>query len=252
MKPQKRDLNILIQEVGNETVVYDQERHRAHRLNPTAALIFRHCDGRHSFADLAGIVSRQMGLAEAGNVVRLGLEELREADLLASRETELQAPVTVSRREMISQLKYAGVFGLALPAITSIATPAPLAAVFATPSPSPSPSPTPSPSKPTGKVYVPKDNPNPSYPPLPAAGTDVDGYTACDGTCSSPPTLNGTIISCPASSCGPSGQNCRCRLFVAPATFSGSWKKKRDNFNNPIDQDPNYDRNNAYACICVK
>jgi hypothetical protein len=43
----------VIQELPDETLVYDLQRNRAHCLNRTAALVWRHCDGQATVADLA-------------------------------------------------------------------------------------------------------------------------------------------------------------------------------------------------------
>ena len=51
MKPQSRRSGLLIRELPDELLVYDQEQHRAHCLNRTAALVFRHADGTRTLAD---------------------------------------------------------------------------------------------------------------------------------------------------------------------------------------------------------
>ena len=42
MLPVRRAEGLIVQEVAEETVVYDQKGHRAHCLNKTAALVWRH------------------------------------------------------------------------------------------------------------------------------------------------------------------------------------------------------------------
>src|SRR2546423_15689116 len=46
--PRARDARLVIQELPDELLVYDLERHRAHSLNRTAALVWRHCDWKKS------------------------------------------------------------------------------------------------------------------------------------------------------------------------------------------------------------
>ena len=53
MKPDKRTNGLVVTELQDEVLVYDLERHRAHCLNPTAAFVFRRCDGRTSVRELA-------------------------------------------------------------------------------------------------------------------------------------------------------------------------------------------------------
>ena len=42
MKPRARTEGLVVTELPDELLVYDLERHRAHCLNPTAALVFKH------------------------------------------------------------------------------------------------------------------------------------------------------------------------------------------------------------------
>ncbi len=56
MQPQARQDKLLVQEVGDELVVYDQKRHVAHSLNRTAALVWQNCDGQRTVADLAALL----------------------------------------------------------------------------------------------------------------------------------------------------------------------------------------------------
>ena len=59
MKPQSRRSGLLIRELPDELLVYDQEQHRAHCLNRTAALVFRHADGTRTAAELARAAGRR-------------------------------------------------------------------------------------------------------------------------------------------------------------------------------------------------
>jgi len=52
-RPLARQDRLVVQELSEEVLVYDLDRHRAHCLNRTAALIWRHCDGSTSVAEMA-------------------------------------------------------------------------------------------------------------------------------------------------------------------------------------------------------
>ena len=56
MKPESRKEQLLAQPVGKELVVYDKQTHTAHRLNQTAALVWRLADGRRTTAELARLL----------------------------------------------------------------------------------------------------------------------------------------------------------------------------------------------------
>ncbi len=69
-------------EVADEVVVYDREEDRAHRLNPTAAAVWRHCDGRASLDDVAAALREEFGRQPPEDLVWLALGQLEEAGLL--------------------------------------------------------------------------------------------------------------------------------------------------------------------------
>jgi coenzyme PQQ synthesis protein D (PqqD) len=45
--PLARSDGLIVQELDGELLVYDLERHRAHRLSETAAFVWRRCEGEH-------------------------------------------------------------------------------------------------------------------------------------------------------------------------------------------------------------
>jgi len=123
MKPQARKKGLLAKELPDEMLVYDLERHKAHCLNRTAALVFKHCDGRKSVGELAQLIQNELGAPADERLVWLALEQLGRANLLEER---VATPAQVghrSRREMIRRMG----LGLAalLPLVTSIVAPTP-------------------------------------------------------------------------------------------------------------------------------
>ena len=104
---------LLIHEIGDELVVYDRTNDRAHRLNATAARVWRSLDGKRTVADLAALIGEEKG------VVELALGQLRSAQLLVG-----EAPA-VSRRRALRRVAAAAAAGMVLPMVSSIAAPAP-------------------------------------------------------------------------------------------------------------------------------
>jgi len=119
MKPQTRRSGLLIRELPNELLVYDREHHRAHCLNRTAALVFRHADGSRSLAELARVPG-----ADA-EVVTLALEQLAAAGLLeaAAPGTDAASCAGLSRRDVARRVGLAA--AILLPAVVSIVAPTP-------------------------------------------------------------------------------------------------------------------------------
>lgn len=124
MKPARRTDGLVVTELQDEVLVYDLERHRAHCLNPTAAFVFRHCDGRTSVRELAHAFQAAGHGPAQESLVWLALERLDQAHLL---ETPLGAErgreQGLSRRELVRRA--AVLSGLLLPAITSAVAPTP-------------------------------------------------------------------------------------------------------------------------------
>ena len=122
MKPLARRDGILVRQLADEVVVYDLERHEAHALNPAAALVFRHCDGRRSVEEIARRLGEGLGSPPDPRLVWLALERLDEARLLAARPG---APEGVTRRELGRRLGLVGATAVLLPFVTSLVVPTP-------------------------------------------------------------------------------------------------------------------------------
>jgi hypothetical protein len=96
--PRARRDGLLEETLGEELLLYDQNSHTAHCLSPTAACVWRHCDGEHDVTGLAQLVGTSKDL------VADALHELREKDLLVAGPELMQSTVPgVSRREVIAR-----------------------------------------------------------------------------------------------------------------------------------------------------
>jgi len=93
-------------------VVYDKRRHRAHRLNPTAAKVWSLLNGERS----TGEIAVDLGVDES--FVLLSVDHLASAHLLDTGE-----PLSVSRRAALRRVASAAAVGFLLPAVASIAAP---------------------------------------------------------------------------------------------------------------------------------
>ncbi len=119
MLPEARR-DVLVQEVGDEVVIYDREWDRLHRLNPTAALIWRHCDGKTTVTELAELLHHELNLPLDEELAWLSLDRLEDAHLLSSRLTPPTEITGVSRRLVMQRLGLAGGATLLLPVVTSL------------------------------------------------------------------------------------------------------------------------------------
>jgi len=124
---------LVVQELTDETLVYDLERNRAHCLNRSAAVIWKHCDGKTSIRDISLTVSRELGgkIDEGG--VWFAISQFNKDHLLV-QEFPLPAAVASSgmnRRRMIRTLGIAA--AVAVPLVTSIVAPTAVQAVSCLP-----------------------------------------------------------------------------------------------------------------------
>jgi hypothetical protein len=129
MRPHARRDGLLVENVGDELVIYDRERDRVHSLNTTAGLVWRNCDGERGITEIAALLAEQRGIAVPEDVVLLTLRRLQKAHLLRDTVPEIAECATFSRREMLRNLQLAGVTFL-LPVVTSITAPTPAMAAY--------------------------------------------------------------------------------------------------------------------------
>ena len=118
MIPRARTERLLIQAVGGELVVYDLERQEAHSLNQTAALVFQHCDGRTSLAQLANLLHQELDLPVDEGLVVTALNQLERAHLLQDA-----AGLTAGQKVAL-----AGAVALLVPVVHTLIAPSPAAA----------------------------------------------------------------------------------------------------------------------------
>ncbi|MBM4073590.1 MAG: PqqD family protein [Planctomycetes bacterium] len=101
--PKRRQADLLIRELPDETLIYDQRCNKAHSLNLASALIWRHCDGRTPIPALVEIVERELNLEEADHLVQLALEQLSRRNLL-EQAVVLPTEVPQGRREALRKM----------------------------------------------------------------------------------------------------------------------------------------------------
>ena len=119
--PKARQDKLVIQELQDEVLVYDQERDKAHCLNQTAAMVWKQCDGHTDVATIAGRLGQQLETPVDERMVWFALDQLGRDSLL---ESPVVAPALMSgmtRRQMVRAMGLAA--AIAVPVITSIVVP---------------------------------------------------------------------------------------------------------------------------------
>jgi hypothetical protein len=125
-EPRARSEELVIEELNDELLVYDERNHRAHCLNATAARVWQACDGQMKPAALG----TELGLdAEA---VTRALSELTDCELLETGP-RLQTSNGLTRRDLGFRAAKVGAAAASVPLIWSVAVPAAAGAITPTP-----------------------------------------------------------------------------------------------------------------------
>ena len=113
-KPVARSEDLIVEELGDELLVYDLTRDRAHSLGAVAARVWRACDGETTVESL----SSELQL-DADTVAR-ALGELGDCHLL---EVEAATDDGLTRRDMSVKAVKIGAAVAAVPLIVSVVAP---------------------------------------------------------------------------------------------------------------------------------
>ena len=127
--PVARNEGLLVEPVGDETVVYDEKSKEAHCLSPLAAAVFSSSAGHTTIDELAGLCTERLGEPVEVANVHDALAQLEERDLIA---IPARPRGNLSRRDLL-QRSAAVAGGAAMGTlITTVVAPNALAATSAT------------------------------------------------------------------------------------------------------------------------
>ena len=126
--PKARKQGMVIKEVDNEVLIYDLERDKAHCLNPSAAAIWRRCDGQTNMSALAGALANETSTTSDEDFIWLGLQDLHRNGLLEDGVWPDEIPMnkSITRREAVRRIGLGA--AIALPIVISITAPTPVQA----------------------------------------------------------------------------------------------------------------------------
>lgn len=127
IKPLARSAELRVQTVADETLVYDDRTDKAYVLSPSAAAVWRACNGKRSVSDIAQYLSSETRTSEL--VVWYALRELD--DLLVEPVAQPAEIQGMSRRQFLTRTGLvAG--AVAVPVVVSMVAPKPAHAQSAT------------------------------------------------------------------------------------------------------------------------
>lgn len=117
--PLARHAGLVVQEMPDETLIYDLDGHKAYCLNQTAASVWQACDGKTSVADIIREFEAGGNGKASEDLVWLALDQINASGLLANTIERPSGGQT--RRQMIRKIGLAT--AVALPVISSLVTP---------------------------------------------------------------------------------------------------------------------------------
>ena len=120
-KPKLRDSGLLVQQLGDELLVYDLEQNVAHCLNGVAASVWSLCDGERTVADIAPLLRSDLAPADVEALVWCAIDQFAERKLLEEELEPERTETAMMTRRQVARLGL--VVGLALPLVESIVSP---------------------------------------------------------------------------------------------------------------------------------
>jgi hypothetical protein len=121
--PVARTKDLVVNELPDELLVYDLKTNKAHCLNQSANLVWKHCDGKTSVADLTLILSEELHTQVDADIVWLALGQLSKARLLEEQAASPLGKGRLSRRVVIRKLGRGVAVAATLPLVMSILAP---------------------------------------------------------------------------------------------------------------------------------
>jgi hypothetical protein len=119
--PRARQDDLVIERLGDETLVYDMRSHKAHCLNRTAAAVWNHCDGKATVSEMRAALERELYTRVGADMLWLALDQLGKARLLSEPLPGSVSRTSLSRRAAMKRLGLGA--AIALPLVTSILAP---------------------------------------------------------------------------------------------------------------------------------
>lgn len=117
--PRATTKEIVVQEVGGETLIYDMRVNKAHNLNSTMAMILKYCDGKTRIQEVAASLEEKLKTKIEDDFIYLAILELERANLLLEGDS-LPEFQDISRRKVL--FNYA-LPALAMPIVLSLVAP---------------------------------------------------------------------------------------------------------------------------------
>lgn len=119
--PKSRKVNIVVQEIESDFLIYDLSINKAYCLNETLASVYNLCDGTKSVYEITSSVSIKLKTTVNEDLVWLALKELKRGKLLEESPQFTDKFAGMNRRQIVKKIGFTAL--VALPLITSVVAP---------------------------------------------------------------------------------------------------------------------------------
>ena len=116
-----RDRDLVVQELENETLIYDLTTNKAYCLNETAAFVWKSLDGETDVKRIADNLAGKAKCAVNEEIVWLAIEQLKKDNLIANADELPNRFEGMNRREVVKRIGLATM--IALPVVSTIVAP---------------------------------------------------------------------------------------------------------------------------------
>lgn len=118
--PRNRTSDLVVQELEEETLIYDLKSNKAFCLNETSSLVWKHCDGKTA----PQVLIEKYNLTT--ELIRIALNNFQENNLLSDEIKGLLPEERIERR--LFMVKAASTAAVAIPLISAVVAPRAIAA----------------------------------------------------------------------------------------------------------------------------
>lgn len=119
--PKVRSENIVVQDLGNEILIYDLKMDKAFCLNEVSKAVWQACDGQKNIAEIVDTVSLKLNSPPNEDLIWFALNQLKKEKLIENGNELPNHFAEMSRREIIKKVGLGTM--MALPIVASIVAP---------------------------------------------------------------------------------------------------------------------------------
>jgi len=121
-----RRKKMILRELSDECLLYDETTNHAHCLNQVAAEVWKLCDGRNNIAEITLALGRHLNRRVEEELIWMAVRRFQKCGLFLNTIPELSGTNALSRRELARKVGRGAV--VAFPLVTSVLVPTPATA----------------------------------------------------------------------------------------------------------------------------